>query len=942
MDILLHFNNVAGIASIIGAIAAWIALLPSIRPVLRKLGGKIPELTSTESSYLESLAKDLESKNHKNRWSDEFYVALETELQDRPKPYDVPPSFYIVKSINRHLKEQDFNNLSNVEKIDSSRGTTYKSLESALANAQDKSTVIIGPPGSGKTVSLRNLAIKKTQQRLEMKTDKVPIFVNLGYYIGFTDDGSILPFETFLEDFFSQSGYQKFLANRRWEHLLSEAKCVFFLDGIDELPRNPNEHEKRSQNIENFVRAWPNVQFILSCRELDYNRELTFQQILIKPFDRKHVLSYMKKYFQRVLYKTTFRQIEESPNVFELCKNPFYLNLICYFSKFEHNIPRNKTQLFNFIVDQLVDREGQKIQAEAPTFKADFMSAISNLAYFLAIQKMTTTVNMEEYKRVIKKNSKHQTYLSMVDYAIKAELLEYNELSGDIRFIHNRFQEYFSAYYLIQEYKKDHSLLPKNFFTNIWWRETILFIAGLETNADDLIRLVLKKRDQFSHENSLIEKWLKLEMTIVAFECIYSNLDFSNDALYLEIRDDLFEIYHSGTTLDKAKVLTAVRFDPSEQVSTLVSSALDDDSHWVSERAFFILSEGKLKLQMNPKAILKEFGRFFLEGRLFDAFIPLVQTARKSRLLLAFMPIYFLLIGINLFTISMIFFVFFAFFRHAAFRLDYAFTAECLGCLSSISLGTYVILYYLFDSDYPFLKRFLYTSPLALLVYYLVFNIPDNFFVRAALMLVGYFAGYLYWKYLKKPNESDFSLGTITFGLLGYSLLTPLINQSSSIIFLQDLIPNWLINISEWSNTQFLPYILMVFFVANTIALVVLTIKQARLLNKLKKYRSIINNALTALNKQVLELRASGDMHKAYELIINAFIHVFDDLNVLWAQKVLLKDMNRHLNSCLNLSQVEKLELLYLLAAKATNANFKDAIYQLIEEEGNTYRRAIA
>ena len=308
INFLFDFNTIVGLATIL---VAFIALYPLFQPILQRLGGNISEVSDSETSYLMSLEKNLENCNQRNRWSDEFYVNVNTELKNREN-YDIQPAFYIAKSINRRLKEQDYNNLNNTEKIDSSRGRTFNSLVSALKEAQDNAVVIIAPPGSGKTVSLRNLTINKVKERLSKKTNLIPIFINLGYYTGFNQDGSIKEFDVFIDEFFSSPNYKKYLANRHWETLLKKNKCVFFLDGIDELPRKAGEYEDRSKKIADFVQAWPNTQFILSCRELDYNRELQFQQILIKPFERKHIKSYIKNYFSNKDFKLVFRQIEEN------------------------------------------------------------------------------------------------------------------------------------------------------------------------------------------------------------------------------------------------------------------------------------------------------------------------------------------------------------------------------------------------------------------------------------------------------------------------------------------------------------------------------------------------------------------------------------------------------------------------------------------------------
>lgn len=917
------FNTIVGIATILGATATCIALYPLLKPYLQRLEGKISEVSGSEATYLKSLAKDLEHGNQKNCWSNKFYVNVDTELQDRGLLYDIPPAFYIVKSINRHLKEQDFNNLNNVEKIDSSRGRTFNSLESALDDAQDNAVVVIAPPGSGKTVSLRNLAINKVEERISRKTNLIPIFINLGYFTGFKQDGSIKEFDVFLDEFFSASSYYKYLANRHWETLLKEGKCVFFLDGIDELPRRDVEYEDRSQKIANFAHSWPNTQFILSCREIDYNRELSFQQILIKPFDRKHIESYMKKYFSKKEYKAIFHQIEESPGIYGLCGNPFYLDLVCYFSKFEKKIPENKAQLFNFIIHQFMGRENRKQTIEAN--KDDFILAMSHLGYYLAIEKMVTTIKIDEYIHSLQKHKHRELFVQMIEYAIKGDLLEFNQQSQEIRFIHNRFQEFFSSYYILRNYRDDISILPENAFTNIWWKETNLFIAGLDNEIDDFIEMILKRRDKFADSNKFVEELLKIEMTILAFECILGNLNFNNKSLYEKVRGSLMQYYSEGVTLVKAKVLSAFRYDQSDEVKTFLQRALGDESLWVSERAFFILSDGQLKMQLNSLSIIKEFFKFFIEGRILNTFGPILKNARRSGLIQLLLPLYFLLIIGSFFSIAVVGYVFYSFFEYIIFKLEYAFTSECLGCLFSISLGSYIILYCLMRNNYPVLKKFIYVVPLVLMIRYIVFNTPDNIFFKYIIVGTGWLSYILYRRYLKKPIESNWSLGSIYAFIFGYSLLIPVFNFETiaNLVYIElSLSPD-----THPVNDKIMPFISLI---GLAIVLVLIIIHLYREVGAIGRLNHLTNKIDAVLSQH------GDEQHK-----ILIFAEMLESLSLIWTQKILLKRILDRMTTFFEFSREQKMLFLSSLAKLVSSLPFRDAIYQQLEEEENNYRRLI-
>ena len=115
--------------------------------------------------------------------------------------------------------------------------TRGNSLAKAVRNTQSNAAVVIAPPGGGKTVSLRNLAIQKIHTRLSRKSDVIPIFVSLGEYTKHETDDNGNPkyemddngryekddngnyikqplcFDTFLENYFSSHGVYNYLCN---------------------------------------------------------------------------------------------------------------------------------------------------------------------------------------------------------------------------------------------------------------------------------------------------------------------------------------------------------------------------------------------------------------------------------------------------------------------------------------------------------------------------------------------------------------------------------------------------------------------------------------------------------------------------------------------------------------------------------------------------------
>lgn len=775
----MSFQNLAGIASIVGLIIALVTLPPVLKRYYKRLSGKIPKLPPTELSYLQSFIKDLELRNRQNNWADNLYIPLTSELREASPIVRIheriDQTYYMVKTLHKSTPRQIFNTLSNVEKIDSSHGTTFQTLVNALDSADDNAVIVLAPPGGGKSVSLRNLAIADAQDCLQRRKNQIPIFINLGHYISYDANGDIQPFSDFLENYFAHSAYDSFLANKRWLNLLQQSRCVFYLDALDELPRHPHEYEKRAAAIESFVRQWPNTRFILACRELDYDHQLTFQQILIKPFNLRQINTYLRRCFDKQQSKVVFANLLSNTALLEMCYNPFYLNFVCLYCKYLGILPASRVQLYNFLIERIVERENAKLHASEKHLSVEeFISSFSDFAFFMSVEKQSTTINLECYMERIASKIDISRRMEVIRHGIASGLLTYNLKSKEIRFSHHRFQEFFSSFVFVNHYSEEGFTFPRNFFVNIWWTETILFIAGLDENVSRFVQILLNARTTVSGSNDVITQLLKLDLLILAFRCIFANLQFSDESLKKQVRSLLFEEFNRGTSLERAKIASTLQLDNSTVTHDFLRLALKDRSNWVSETAFFALSGGEFQFKMTGGTILWEFFRFFFEGRIISIVLPIFRTARQSPKIRMLLPVFVALVVVNILCVAAIIFVLGVFLRFLLYKINYSFTTECIQCLFSLSIGAFLIIWFLFRSKGRFLQRVIFVTPLSLLVYIFLFAGPlsnEHALVRVASWATGLLVAATYRRLFARRRENIFSIWTITTFLIGLLLM---------------------------------------------------------------------------------------------------------------------------------------------------------------------------
>lgn len=768
----MNLDHAGGIALFAAAISLLVVAIPRRGRWAWRLFGASTS-SEVEQGYLQSLIRDLEQRNSANNWADSLYVPVASELR-QPHSWvrlhqKIEQRFYLVRALHGSTR-QVFNTLSNIEKIDSSRGTTFSTLRDALDRAEGNAVIILAPPGGGKSVSLRNLALADARAVLAERSARIPIFLDLGNYKSYAADGDVLPFSEFLEEFFAKSGYLSHLAGGRWRDLLLADKCTFYLDGLDELPRRPPEYEKRTRAIQAFVRQWPRARFLLTCREQDYDHQLTFQQVLIKPFDDSQISRYLRRYFQQRRKRDVLEPLLGNESLLELCRNPFYLNLVCLYCRSTDRLPESRVQLFQFLVESVVERENAKHQNPAERFTPrDLGEALSQLAFFMAVGEQSTTVDLDHYRAHLARTGAPDRHDRMIRLGIASNLLVANPRSNELRFCHNRIQEYFSAFVFTERYREPGFELPANFFTNIWWAETILFIAGLDKDASDFIRLLLARREAFSDPVREVNDLLRLDLLVLAFRCIFANLQFCDTALLDEVRSLLFAEFARGSPLERAKIAATLRLDRSDATWDFLRHALDDESCWVSEAAFFAISQGELQLGMTYWRIIAELFRFFSEGRIFSTVGPVLRCSRASPKLKRLLPFFGLLLAATVVCGASILAVMAAFGHFLLFKLEYALTALCLRCLLALAMATFAIAWFLAHEDGRLLRRAIRVTPLTILAYLFVLagpNPADPLIVRA----VGIGAGVLLamgYRRIVAP-KARLSLGVVTTYSLGH------------------------------------------------------------------------------------------------------------------------------------------------------------------------------
>ena len=175
--------------------------------------------------------------------------------------------------------------------------------------------VILGDPGSGKSTTMKRLALGLAQQ----DNSALPILVSLNAYGKRLEEG-IISFEAFLPEYFhgKRAQLDRHKLRKLFTDALNQKKAVVLMDGLDEVGLNRGPLVGQ---IQNFVRAWIPERPILRLPK--YPQKPSIENLeIISPEERKKLEDYERKLGQfqfeseqiKKVYEIDLREWQQSGN----------------------------------------------------------------------------------------------------------------------------------------------------------------------------------------------------------------------------------------------------------------------------------------------------------------------------------------------------------------------------------------------------------------------------------------------------------------------------------------------------------------------------------------------------------------------------------------------------------------------------------------------------
>ncbi|MBF0516198.1 MAG: NACHT domain-containing protein [Nitrospirae bacterium] len=243
-------------------------------------------------SFCDLLSVQLRTIDIETNWSDHFFTPIDAEVE-----------------------------------VDHGIGKRKKIMELIKAVRQDKKTkvfLLIGDPGSGKSVALRQLCKELLQLKEVHKTGHIPIYINMREWAlkeswSKTNPPTVDQLHEFVKQTLRDSGdyFAKEFTELYFERLFDAGYFFIVLDSFDEVPAVLDVDEsswlidKLSEIIFTFLSGSHGSRGILSSRphKMPTRKFQAKTKLEIRPFTETKIIENLKKspYYTKTLEKTLFK-----------------------------------------------------------------------------------------------------------------------------------------------------------------------------------------------------------------------------------------------------------------------------------------------------------------------------------------------------------------------------------------------------------------------------------------------------------------------------------------------------------------------------------------------------------------------------------------------------------------------------------------------------------
>lgn len=385
--------------------------------------------------------------------------------------------------------------------------STHPPLDALKAMADYRRLMVIGEPGSGKSVLLKYLAWAYGSGQLDTLADR-PTVVLLELYR--LSDGT-LNRDKLLEkvvEAFDRNQFPK--AKNLVEQGLERGTLMLLLDGLDEVNSDVRSHVVGV--IRDLLKTYSRCRVVITCRTAVYDNEfsdIVDRRLEVVEFTDQQMRRFLKAWEPEMIaadksVNQMMAALQERPLILKLARNPLLLTLVAYlYVEPSFVLPHSRAEFYKESTALLLDQRNYKGDDEYKynSYPADKKRRVLQ---HLALYTQDHSTDLKDRRSLAAEVVREEIRAILPTLDIDAKearplLKEITDRSGLLMeidggerylFPHLTLQEYFAAAALKD---RDRDLIQRFEADPVAWREVVKLGCSLANDSTDLVSAVYKR-----------------------------------------------------------------------------------------------------------------------------------------------------------------------------------------------------------------------------------------------------------------------------------------------------------------------------------------------------------------------------------------------------------------------------------------------------------------
>jgi predicted NACHT family NTPase len=502
-------------------------------------------------------------------------------------------------------------------------------------------TVILGDPGSGKSILLQYIALIWTERPLrDLSLYPIPLLLELRIYARDKQAGKCQDILSFIH-----GGNITCRLNQQQLHeKLRSGQAVALFDGIDEI-FDPVLREGVVTDIHRFSNDYAQVQVIVTSRWLGYKaqrlRDAGFRHFMLQDLEIEQIQDFIERWHELTFtdqadkvrkWERLQRAIQDSKSIRELAGNPLLLTMMAILNR-NQELPRDRPELYNQASRVLLHQwdveraliEDARLDPKTIDYR-DKQAMLRKVAYRMQSSEKGLAGNLisatdleailTDYLKTIEVGQARTVARLFINQLRTRNFILCFLGADSYGFVHRTFLEYFCAWEFVWQFKETQTLTIEQLINGVFgahwqdesWHEVLRLICGMiePKFVAEIIDFLLEQkinRNNFIIKKKFLEDSLKKEALgniLLAANCFAEvrnrNLIATTSAQLLKVlKDEIKQVSQPSFSWELTQTLISLiainwKEDP-DTLPWLKERALQDENEYVRQAAVTAIAQ---------------------------------------------------------------------------------------------------------------------------------------------------------------------------------------------------------------------------------------------------------------------------------------------------------------------------------------------------------------